>query len=152
MVTTGEEGFRSDGNTSEPYSWINNGYEGVDFTCNLRSPSIDFATVHAYPDSWGMSPPDGPNGYAWLGPNFFADRAKVAQGLNKPIILEEYGMRAQGYLPSRDILFQYEQDQVNAMEYACTLVWAVAHYSTDPNTAGQLFGSDDGQVGVLTLL
>jgi len=54
---------------------------------------VQFATLHAYPDSWGMSPNGG---YNWLGDNYFKDRANVAASIGKPIILEEYGMRAQG--------------------------------------------------------
>ena len=41
MVAVGDEGFRTEGSTKEPHAWINNGYEGVDWVCNLKSPSID---------------------------------------------------------------------------------------------------------------
>lgn len=44
------------------------------------------------PDSWGISS----DSYSWMTDNFFRDRANLAKALNKPIILEEYGMRAQG--------------------------------------------------------
>ena len=40
-MTSGEEGFRTDGNLEEPYAWLNNGFMGVDFTCNIGSPDID---------------------------------------------------------------------------------------------------------------
>ena len=46
------------------------------------------------PDSWGISSTT----YNWMTDNFFKDRANIAKALNKPIILEEYGMRAQGEL------------------------------------------------------
>jgi mannan endo-1,4-beta-mannosidase len=142
MVGVGDEGMRTNGSTAEPHSWINTGYEGVDFECNLAVPDVDFGTVHAYPDQWGMSP-DG--GYTWLEENFFDDRANIAKSLNKPLILEEYGMRAQGYLPSREPLFDFIHESVNNASYACTLVWAVSHYSTDTGTNGTLFGANDGQ-------
>ena len=86
--------MRAEGSTEEPHSWLNNGYDGVDFVCNLKAPSVDFATMHLYPDSWGI-PTDG---YKWLGPNYIQDRAAVAKQIDKPIILEEYGMRAEGEL------------------------------------------------------
>jgi hypothetical protein len=89
------------------------------------------------PDSWGI----GANEYQWIGPNYIQDRAAVAHKANKPVILEEYGMRT-GYLPSRDTLFNYELSQANAVDYACTLVWAVAHY---PTNGGAPYGSNDGQ-------
>ena len=92
MVTSGDEGMRTNGSTAEPHSWINTGYEGVDFECNLGAPNIDFGTVHAYPDAWGIPA----NNYNWLDDNFFKDRAAIAKSVNKPLILEEYGMRAQG--------------------------------------------------------
>jgi hypothetical protein len=61
------------------------------------------------PCSWGISA----SNYAWLGPNFIEDRAAIASAAGKPIILEEYGMRP-GYLPSRDTLLNYLQDEANA--------------------------------------
>jgi len=48
LVSVGDEGHRTNGSTAEPHSWINTGYEGVDFECNLAVPDIDFGTVHAY--------------------------------------------------------------------------------------------------------
>ena len=40
-----------------------------------------------------------PDGYTWLGENFFKDRQQLATSYNKPIIYEEYGMVASGELP-----------------------------------------------------
>lgn len=56
-------------------------------------------------------------------------------------------MRAQGYLPSREPLFNFLHDVINAADYACTLVWAVSHYSPEAANSGSgyLFGSNDGQ-------
>ena len=131
-------GMRVDGPVGGDHSWVNDGYEGVDFVCNLQY--ADFATVHSYPDAWGMSA-DG--GYQWLGDNYFKDRRDVAFSMNKPIILEEYGMR-RGYMPSRDPFFSYIHQQVNSLGYACTLVWAASH---NPSTPYQYtyFGYNDGQ-------
>ncbi|KAG7672584.1 hypothetical protein KSW81_001546 [Nannochloris sp. 'desiccata'] len=141
MVTVGDEGMRSKGNLSEPHAWINNGYEGVDFECNLSAPNVDFGTVHAYADQWGIPK----ESYTWMDENYFKDRASIARNFNKPLILEEYGMMREGYLPSREPLFQFFHDSVNDAGYACTLVWAVSHYSTDAGTSGSLFGFNDGQ-------
>jgi hypothetical protein len=44
-VTTGEEGFRTEGSTQEPHSWISNGYVGVDFACNVGVKSIDVSAL-----------------------------------------------------------------------------------------------------------
>lgn len=136
MVTTGEEGYRSEGNSDAQYGWLNNGLKGADFTCNVCNTDISFATIHTYPDSWAMSD------YQWLGENYIRDRADVAHSCGKPIILEEYGMgTSRNYLPSREPLFDYLHDEANAAGYACTLVWAVAPYTA----TGDLLGSNDGQ-------
>lgn len=42
-------------------------------------------------------------------------------------------------------MFKFFHDSVNKYDYACTLVWAVSHYSTDAGTSGKLFGYDDNQ-------
>ena len=52
---------------------------------------------------------------------------------------------AAGYLPTREPLLTFLQDSANENGYACTLVWAVSHYSTDAETPGYLYGSNDGQ-------
>lgn len=70
-------------------SWINSGMKGVDFDTNVANPNIDYATVHAYPDNWGIPASD----YTWYGPNFIASRASIAHAAGKPIIMEEYGVR-----------------------------------------------------------
>jgi endo-1,4-beta-mannosidase len=130
--------MRADGPETDRHSWLNNGYEGVDFVCNLEY--ADFATIHSYPDAWGMT---ANGGYKWLGENYFKDRMEVAHSMNKPIILEEYGMQSD-YLPTRDILFGYIHDQVNALGYACTLVWAVSHEPSSTYQYGY-YGYNDGQ-------
>lgn len=142
MITTGEEGYRSDG-SCDKHCWLNNGYKGADFACNVCNTDISFATVHTYPDSWDM--PD----YEWLGDNYIQDRANVAASCNKPFILEEYGMgSSRNYLPSREPLLKYLQDEALDAGYSCVLVWAVAPY-TNSNQPGDgqegLLGSNDGQ-------
>lgn len=90
LLTTGEEGYRTSGDTSCcTNNWLNGGVKGVDFNRNVKDPNIDFATVHAYPDNWGI-PADK---YKWYGPNFLKDRANIAHAVGKPIIMEEYGVR-----------------------------------------------------------
>ena len=97
LVTVGDEGMRADVPTrpGDERAWLNDGHEGADFICNLQY--ADVATTHIYPDSWGF----GPTEYQWLGPNYLKDRRDIAWAQNKPIILEEYGMR-RGYLQGRD--------------------------------------------------
>jgi hypothetical protein len=120
LVSTGEEGYRADGDTSCCHNnWINGGFKGEDFTKNTALPTIDFATIHVYPDHWQITP----NEYTWIGPNYIADRAKVAHSFNKPIIMEEYGME-NGYM-ARDDLLSYLTRIATENDVAGSLVWAV---------------------------
>lgn len=144
LLTTGEEGYRTSGDTSCCVNnWMNGGVKGVDFDRNVKDPHIDFATVHAYPDNWGVPASD----YKWYGPNFIRDRARIAHAAGKPIIMEEYGVRA-GYLPTRTELLDYLQDEANAHGYAGSLVWALRHL--DSQTGGYVFSySQDGAAAIL---
>ena len=120
LVSTGEEGYRADGDTSCCHNnWINGGFKGEDFTKNTALPTIDFATIHVYPDHWQITPAE----YTWIGPNYIADRAKVAHSFNKPIIMEEYGME-NGYM-ARDDLLSYLTRIAAENDVAGSLVWAV---------------------------
>ena len=56
MVTIGDEGFGLPGDTSYPYQKG----EGVSWIDNLNITTLDFATFHMYPDSWGSMPLPGP--------------------------------------------------------------------------------------------
>lgn len=120
LVSTGEEGYRADGDTSCCHNnWINGGFKGEDFTKNTALPTIDFATIHVYPDHWQITPSE----YTWIGPNYIADRAKVAHSFGKPIIMEEYGME-NGYM-ARDDLLSYLTRVAAENDVAGSLVWAV---------------------------
>jgi hypothetical protein len=120
LVSTGEEGYRADGDNSCCHNnWINGGFKGEDFTRNTALPTIDFATIHVYPDHWQINPSE----YTWIGPNYIADRAKVAHSFNKPIIMEEYGME-NGYM-ARDDLLSYLTRIATENDFAGSLVWAV---------------------------
>ena len=120
LVSTGEEGYRSDGDSTCCHNnWINGGFKGEDFTKNTALPNIDFATVHVYPDHWQIDQWE----HTWIGPNYIADRAKVAHAAGKPIIMEEFGME-NGYM-NRDALLSYLTDTADANGYAGSLVWAV---------------------------
>ncbi|QRW07870.1 Cellulase (glycosyl hydrolase family 5 protein) [Ceratobasidium sp. AG-Ba] len=52
LVAIGDEGFYDQPNgPNYPYQ----GGEGIDFNADLKIPSIDFGTFHAYPGSWAQS-------------------------------------------------------------------------------------------------
>lgn len=84
MVALGDEGFfNQPSSSSYPYQ----GGEGVDFTANLAISTFDYGTFHLYPISWGVS-----TGYDTWGSQWIVDHAAVQKSVNKPVIMEEYGV------------------------------------------------------------
>ena len=61
-----------------------NDVPGEDYVRNLDIADIDFATIHVYPDSWGIPP----RYYTWVNDNFIGDRAALAAAHGKPLMLE----------------------------------------------------------------
>ncbi|KAJ6098499.1 hypothetical protein N7467_000034 [Penicillium canescens] len=82
MVAIGDEGFGLDAGSdgSYPYSYG----EGLNFTMNLDIDTIDFATFHLYPSSWGTSN-DWGNG--WI-----TSHGAACAAAGKPCLFEEYGV------------------------------------------------------------
>ena len=77
LVGTGEEGFES---------------EGTSFQRNTASPSIDFASVHFYPEDYGVRREDT----ARAGADWFSRHAAVARALGKPLFVGEFALRNSG--------------------------------------------------------
>ncbi|KAL6770837.1 hypothetical protein ACKKBF_B32890 [Auxenochlorella protothecoides x Auxenochlorella symbiontica] len=123
MVSTGHEGFTTNGDCCNGHTWLNNGLTGTDWVAsNLEDPNVDFATLHVYPASWGFTPSD----YTWLGENYIRSRGEQARRAGKPIVLEEYGME-EGWLSSRNTLFDFELSEARESGFDGSLVWAVLH-------------------------
>ncbi|WP_240356270.1 glycoside hydrolase 5 family protein [Myxococcus eversor] len=99
QVGTGEEGFEP---TSEGYDgafWARAGTTmlrtpGSSFSRNTASPYIDFASVHFYPESWGLDDAD----MAEAGARWIREHAAIARGLGKPLFVGELGLRNEGAL------------------------------------------------------
>ncbi|MBI4535843.1 MAG: T9SS type A sorting domain-containing protein, partial [Ignavibacteriae bacterium] len=90
LVGTGEEGFditRGSYSTSfyNNQQWLFDGTSGVSFLSNSAVNSIDFASIHLYPESWNL-----PNnsGNVWI-----RDHRRLAGALRKPLVLGEFGVR-----------------------------------------------------------
>ncbi|KAF7916876.1 hypothetical protein BELL_0168g00240 [Botrytis elliptica] len=81
MVTVGDEGFGLTvaNDTSYPFT----AGPGTWFTDLLAIPTIDFATIHLYPGSWGEVD-------SW-GSSWISSHANVTAAAGKPLVLEEYG-------------------------------------------------------------
>lgn len=98
LVAVGDEGwYNIPGNPD----WTRNGSQGVDWVRNNSLPTIDYGTLHLYPDYWGQT-----NDWAlqWI-----TDHITDGHALNKPVVLEEYGWLD---LTARDTIYQGWTDAV----------------------------------------
>ncbi|XP_051196156.1 putative mannan endo-1,4-beta-mannosidase 9 [Lolium perenne] len=113
MVEIGLEGFY--GESMPDRKKFNPGYTvGTDFISNNRIPSVDFATIHSYPDQWVS----GSSNEAqvefmrkWMA-SHIEDAAKEFQ---KPLIVSEFGWsaRSNGYtVATRDDYFRMVYDSI----------------------------------------
>jgi mannan endo-1,4-beta-mannosidase len=125
LVAVGDEGFfrRSAGS-----DWLRNGSQGVDFDAFLRTPSIDFGTLHLYADNWGKD-------IAW-GTRWIEEHISAGVEAGKPVLLEEYGWREQA---TRDEAFGTWLNTVEREGGAADLVWMLAGLQDD----GSLFPDYD---------
>jgi mannan endo-1,4-beta-mannosidase len=90
LVATGDEGFYGDpAATDYPYQI----FEGVRWKELVALPSIDYATIHLYPQGWGENPSNKPGAdpVAW-GTAWITQHLADAATLGKPLVLEEFGL------------------------------------------------------------
>ncbi|KAG7375609.1 hypothetical protein PHYPSEUDO_000499 [Phytophthora pseudosyringae] len=86
LVASGSEGFMNTDSSVYLYS----GPSGVDFDANLAIDSIDYGAYHAYPDSWGVATSEAKSwGVQWID-----DHVASGKTAGKPVVLEEYGIKA----------------------------------------------------------
>jgi mannan endo-1,4-beta-mannosidase len=90
LVTTGDEGFYGDPNNFDyPYST----FEGDRWKDFLALPTIDYGTMHLYPQGWGENPSNKPgtDPVEW-GTTWIKQHISDGAALGKPVVLEEYGL------------------------------------------------------------
>jgi mannan endo-1,4-beta-mannosidase len=90
LVTTGDEGFYGDpANSDYPYS----NYEGDRWKDFVALPTIDYGTVHLYPEAWGeteaAATPVDP--VTW-GTTWITQHISDGAAAGKPVVIEEYGL------------------------------------------------------------
>ncbi len=83
MISVGDEGFLNEGRDDERYHAL----MGVDNEALTALPHVDFGTYHLYPDHWRK---DDRWGNDWIEAHI-----ELGRRLNKPMVLAEYGTRAQ---------------------------------------------------------
>jgi mannan endo-1,4-beta-mannosidase len=123
LIGVGDEGyFRHNfafGNT------LYNGSFGVDCEKLLGIPTVDFGTCHLYPD---FAPADSP---AAFGVQWIREHIEAGHRANKPMVIEEYGLKIDSGSSTRAAAFQAWLDQVVASQGAGALVWMIASTNND---------------------
>ncbi len=117
LVSMGDEGFlKEDGNSDDWY----NGYFGIDWEQNLGISTLDFGTVHLYPDHWGK---DLNWSETWI-----REHILRAESMGKPVIVEEFGIKIDSPF-DRDIVYDQWTDLFESVEGRGVdgdLVWMIA--------------------------
>ncbi|WNG43948.1 cellulase family glycosylhydrolase [Archangium minus] len=94
LVGTGEEGFDTSSAGYDELFWRDAAspsfFEGgISFRRNTASPVIDFASVHFYPEAYGI----GREQTARAGAHWFFEHAAIARDLGKPLFIGEFALR-----------------------------------------------------------
>jgi mannan endo-1,4-beta-mannosidase len=94
LVGTGEEGFDTALEGYDARFWrgaaSSSFFEGgSSFRRNTASPFIDFASVHFYPEAYGVRRDDT----ARAGAHWFSEHATLARSLGKPLFIGEFALR-----------------------------------------------------------
>lgn len=119
LLGTGEEGMDI---TTAPYSnaskfptWMFNGTSGISFSKNIKLSQIDAASIHIYPESWGMN--------SLLTNLWITDHTSVSVEKQKPLIIGEVGFRSNKSL-FYDVLF----DQTLKSRASGLLLWQISFH------------------------
>ncbi|MBN1639038.1 MAG: cellulase family glycosylhydrolase [Ignavibacteriales bacterium] len=91
LLTTGEIGYDANPNMYSDIDlfyngskYLFNGYKGTSYYMNSLL-NVDYASFHLYPEAWGLDPIAG---ITWI-----EDHIKIADELNKPALMGEFGVR-----------------------------------------------------------
>ncbi|HZR42202.1 MAG TPA: cellulase family glycosylhydrolase [Ktedonobacteraceae bacterium] len=98
LVAVGDEGFY---NIPGNPDFIYNGSQGDDWKRFISLPTIDYGTMHLYPDGWGKDE-------AWA-LQWIKNHIHDARAAGKPVVLEEYGWKD---LTTRDTIYQTWLDTI----------------------------------------
>jgi mannan endo-1,4-beta-mannosidase len=115
MVEIGLEGFY--GESVLERKKFNPGYTvGTDFISNNRIPTVDFATIHSYPDQW-VSGSSKEAQVEFMKKWMASHIEDAAKELRKPLLVSEFGWsaRSNGYtVAARDDYFRMVYDAIYA--------------------------------------
>ncbi|KAH8717052.1 glycoside hydrolase superfamily [Phaeosphaeriaceae sp. PMI808] len=128
MIAIGDEGFGMGGSLLYPYTHL----EGIEWESNLALPNISFGTFHMYPAQWVV--------FNSFGDGWIKAHAKICQKLNKPCMLEEYGVTNKGDHCPVESGWQKTSLSLKDTGMASDLFWQLG--DTVPSTG--LLTHDDG--------
>jgi mannan endo-1,4-beta-mannosidase len=128
LLALGDEGFFYRGGAGHLYD----GTYGVDFEAVLALDHIDFGTYHFYPQQWGLS------GNLEFATQWIADHIAAGNRANKPVVLEEYGIKIDGWAVrspgERDRWLDKWRQSVQDLGGGGTLLWMLG--CNEPDTSG----------------
>ena len=116
MVCLGDEGWLTPSYVGGDGTYAYSGYEGVDFVKNLAIPTLDYGTVHLYPNQWGYN-------YSW-GNTWILQHNEIGKAANKPVMMEEYAA------PSPELraeyMSQWQSTILKNTSIAADMIWQFA--------------------------
>lgn len=95
LVALGDEGFfnrKGANGFFDEGEWAYSGFSGVDWDRLIALENIDYGTFHLYPEHWGV--PE--NIREQWGTKYILDHLEAGKIVNKPVVLEEYGISSAG--------------------------------------------------------
>jgi mannan endo-1,4-beta-mannosidase len=126
LLALGDEGFLRH---EFPPNSLYTGEFGVDFDATLDIPQLDFGTYHFYPAPTQMNV-DPSFGETWI-----RDHVAAGKRVNKPVILEEYGIRIGDYgvtsAEDRDRWYADWQQSVYRSGGAGDLLWMMGCHNSE---------------------
>jgi len=127
LLSLGMEGFSADNPNG---GWMENGNEGTDYVSATNINEIDIATIHVYPDPWGL---DEKTTLNWIYDRI--DKAKRV--IRKPVYLGEFGIRDKN---KRDAVYNSWYTESIARGIDGILFWILSGRQDD----GSLYPDYDG--------
>ena len=127
LLAVGDEGFLRHAETQDD---LYDGSHGVDGEAILDFGEIDFGTYHFYPESMNRAPD--------FLQDWIRDHVESGQRANKPMLLEEYGIKIDGRTVrtamERNQWYGRWLDAVRQFGGAGDMMWMIG--GTQPDTAG----------------
>lgn len=128
LVAIGDEGLGLEParTTEDPYS----AYEGNRWLDISALASVDYATLHLYPQSWKQARSFGVDPVMW-GRKWITNHVAESRKLGKPVVLEEFGLHinATDGIPtalSRDIAYKEWLSEAEKSAIAGTQFWMLS--------------------------